>query len=549
MKPIQKKLVITAGVLVALLAVHFGLSAVAELWYGTTVKNLWALNTPFFLRVFWPFVLLLLIGGYGALMFSNGSEKAGSFLVGVAVLGVLGSFIPGSPTVSAANRSGFEAKQTYLSNVRVTTDAHPEYLERPNFVQAAKIITETVNDSTVGGFTQAQYTVANGEPAWCVGVLSIKDGRGRQYVNGVRCLNSENKVEKAEFKGRVPSMNGSFSTNLRKQIAEAKPGMSINEMDVRYAIVGNKAISVASVTRIARDAYTPHQVPGGVFVFDETGAMEYREEVKSGDFDFAVLPYSIAEEVRSALNTRAGYWCMNHLTKAKCTKKNQALEDTQHVAGAVQQGDVNAENYSEFVLHRANGTIGMVTPLTMYGKGRNVVAYLDVDADTLKANQMPKATLYEGVMEVSNRLLAQTITPAYTADITWITEIGGASDMASGSRIYEVTPTKAGEVVATIGTATNPQYKVTVAASVKDDSLDFTWCISDLNTGKQIECRSRANGEAAIGTLRGIASQSPAGVTTETEETKVSKEFDVSELSVEELQKLINDAAKELADR
>jgi hypothetical protein len=286
-----------------------------------------------------------------------------------------------------------------------------------------------------------------------------------------------------------------------------------------------------------------------VFVFDESGAMEYREEVKSGDFEFAVLPYSIAEEVRGALNTRAGYWCMNHLTKAKCAKKNQALEDTQHVAGQAQQGDVNAENYSEFVLHRANGTIGMVTPLTMYGKGRNVVAYLDVDADTLKANQMPKATLYEGVMEVSNRLLAQTITPAYTADITWITEVGGASDVASGSRIYEVTPTKAGEVVATIGTATNPQYKVTVAASVKDDSLDFTWCISDLNTGKQIECRSRANGEAAIGTLRGIASQSPAGVTTETEETKVSKEFDVSELSVDELQQLINDAAKELADR
>jgi hypothetical protein len=182
----------------------------------------------------------------------------------------------------------------------------------------------------------------------------------------------------------------------------------------------------------------------------------------------------------------------------------------------------------------------------MYGKGRNVVAYLDVDADTVTANQMPTATLYEGVMEVSNRLLAQTITPAYTADITWITEVNGASDTSTGSRIYEVTPTKPGVVIATIGTATNPQYKVIVNATVKDDSLDFAWCISDLNTGKELECRTRAQGEAAIGTLRGIAgqTQSPA-----TPGTVVNKGFEVSDLSVAELQQLINDAAAELAKR
>jgi len=533
-------------------AIHFGLSSIGELWYGTWVKDAWALSTPFFTRVFWPlaiFVALIGVGGFAFADFPSRKRTVGvTIAVVVGAVGVIGSFVPGSPTVSAAMRSGYESSKLYLANVDVTTDSHPEYLERPNYVQAAKIISETVNDSTVGGFTQAQYTIANDEPAWCVGVLSVKDSMDRQYVTGVRCLNAENKVVKAAFSGRVPSIDGLFSTNLAKQIAEAKPGMSIDRMDVRYAIVNDKALSVASVTRVARDPYTPHRVPGGVFVFDEAGKMTYQASVKSGEFGFAVLPYGIAEQVRDALNTRAGYWCMNHLTKAKCAKKNQALEDTHHVNGEAQNGDVNSANYSEFVLHRADGGIGMVTPLTMYGKGRNVVAYLDVDADTVTANQMPKATLYEDVMEVSNRLLAQTIAPAYTADITWITEINGESDTASGSRIYEVTPTKPGEVIATIGTATNPQYKVIVSATVKDDSLDFGWCISDLNSGKQIECRTRSQGEAAIGTLRGIATQAP-NAATDTPATVVENGFDMSNLSVAELQQLINDAASELAKR
>jgi hypothetical protein len=538
-----------------LVGLHVLLSNVGELWYGTNVKDMWALATPFFIRVFWPLVGIIAIIGAGiGLLASYKSTRAkniaGTSAIIIGVVALIGSLIPGSPLVSAANRSGFEAKKTYLARLTETKESHPEYLERANYVQAAKILTETVNDSSVGGFSQAQYTVANGEPAWCAGVLSNKDGRGRQYVTGVRCLTAANKVVKAKFNGRVPSIDGAFSTNLAKQIAESKPGMSIDKMDVRYAIIDSKAISVASVTRIEHDAYTPHRVPGGVFVFDDTGKMTYRASVKAGEFGFAVLPYGIAEQVRGALNTKAGFWCASHLTKAKCVALNQPLEDTQHVSGELQTGDINAANYSEFVLHRANGGIAMVTPLTMYGKGRNVVAYLDVDADSVTNGVMPKATLFKGVMEVSNRMLAQTISPAYTADITWITEINGESETATGSRIYEVTPTKAGEVVATIGTATNPQYKVKVAATVKDDSLDFSWCISDLNSGKNIECRTRANGEAPIGTLRGLATGNQNSNTDNTpNKVEVGTSFDVAKLTVAELQKLINDAAAELAKR
>lgn len=546
------RVALPAALVVAILTVtHFVLSSVGELWYGTDLKNAWALSTPFFTRVFWPLVVVATVFGVGlwyAFRYRNPNGGLGAAYILLAVLLTVGMAIPGSPFISAANRSGFETKKNYLENLTVSKDSHPEYLVRQNYVQAQTILSETLNDSVVGGLTQLQYTSANGEPAWCAGVLSVKDGRGRQYVNGVRCLTNEAKILKANFSGRVPSINGAFSTNLAKQVAEARPGLSIDEMDVRFAIRDGKALSVASVTRIERDAYTPHKVPAGVFVFDEKGSMTYRASVKSGEFGFAVLPYSIAENVRAALNTRAGFWCQNHLTKPKCVAKNQPLEDTHHVGGEVAGGDVNAANYSEFVLIRKDGSIGMVTPLTMYGKGRNVVAYLDVDADSVTSGKMPKAVLYTDVMEVSNRMLAQVISPTYTADITWITEVNGDGDTASGSRIYEVTPTKAGEVFATIGTASNPQYAVTVKAGIEDDSLEFSWCISDYTTQKQIECRSRKDGEAPIGTLRGLANNTtnPTEGSTPGVPSTITSSFDTSKLSDAEKLALIAQLAKEL---
>jgi hypothetical protein len=549
---VKKRLVRAAIVVAALVAtlgtVHAVLNNVAELWYATAVKDMWALSTPFFTRVVWPLVVVIaVIGGgvYFIARYQKPNPKLGAGLLVAGALLFVGLVIPGSPFISAANRSGYEAQTMYLENLDVTQESHPEYLVRQNYVQARTILSNTLNDSVVGGLTQLQYTNADQAPAWCAGVLSVKDGKGRQYVQGVRCLSNDGKVLKANFKGRVPSIGGAYSTNLAKQIAEAKPGMSIDEMDVRYAIVNGKAISVASVTRVEKDAYTPHRVPGGVFVFDENGKMTYKATVKPGEFNFAVVPYSIAEEIRGALNTRAGFWCMSHLTKVKCVQKNQPLEDTQHTGGEEVAGGVNAANYSEFVLIRKDGTIGMVTPLTMYGKGRNVVAYLDVDADSVSNGVMPHATLYNNVMEASNLMIAQTIAPAYTADITWIDEIAGDGETTSGSRIYEVTPTKPGEVFATIGTATNPQYDVVVRASIADDSLEFSWCVSDHQTKKEIECRTRTQGEAPIGTLRGLA-QNQTNNPGQAGGTQIDSKFDTSKLSDQEKIALIAQLAEEL---
>lgn len=545
-----KQAAITVAVTVTVLTiVHLALSSVGELWYKTQMGDAVALAMPFFTRVLIGFVAIAVVIGFGlnySFRYRNQNTRRGAVL-GAAGIGMfIVMMIPGLPFISAANRSGFEAQKSYLENLTVSSKAHPTYLVRQNYVQAQTILSETLNDSVVGGLTQLQYTSNGSEPAWCAGVLSVKDGKGRQYVNGVRCLTTAGRITKAEFKSRVPSFGGAFSTNLQKQIAEAKPGMSVDKMDVRYAIVDGSAISVVSLTRVEKNMNTPHRVPGGVMVFDNNGKMTYKSSVKAGEFDFAVVPYGTAEEIRNALNTRSGFWCQNHLTKQRCVAANQPLEDTHHMGGEEVQGDVNAANYSEFVLIRKDGTFAMVTPLTVYGKGRNVVAYLDVDAGAVQDGAIPKAVLYTGVMEVSNRMLAQVIAPAYTADITWINEVGGDGDMASGSRIYEVTPTKPGEVFATIGTATNPQYSVRVQASIKNDSLEFSWCVFDHLSQKQIECRARNQGEAPIGTLRGLVSQNNNN--TDTDSVNVGSGFDTSKLSDQERLALIVQLAEELKD-
>lgn len=528
------------------------LTAVAELWYATDMKDWMALSTPFFLRVFWPLMAictLVITGSCLALRYRNPKTTEGGAMIIAGVAMLVASFIPGSPTFSAANRSGYEAQRMYLQNLTVTKAPHPEYQIRQNFVQAREILEETLNATVSMEMTQLLYTSVNGDPAWCGGVVDMHDGKGRAYVKGVRCLTADGVVKKADFSGRVPYLYGAHSTNLRKQVAEAKPGLSVGELDVRFAIKGDKAISVVSTTRVVRDANKPHRVPGGVFVFDETGRMTYRSSAKASDFGFQVVPYSIAEEIRGALNTRAGFWCMNNLLKAKCTKLNVPLEDTHHEAGEVKSDDLNAENFSEFALYRKDGSIGLVTPLKAYGSATNVIAYLDVEADSVQDGVMPKATLYTGVSEVSDRILAQYIAPAYTADITWLAEIAGDGESASGSRIYEVTPQAPGYVFATVGTATNPQYDILVKATVSDESLEFSWCISSHNTHKQIECRSRRDGEAPIGTLRGLANNTtnPTEDTTPSgDKTTVTSSFDTSKLSDAEKIALIAQLAKEL---
>ena len=145
----------------------------------------------------------------------------------------------------------------------------------------------------------------------------------------------------------------------------------------------------------------------------------------------------------------------------------------------------------------------------------------------------------------------QALTPTYTSDLNWIGEVAGDGDTSTASRIYEVTPTSPGAMRLTIGTATNPQYLVDVTAGLNGDDLDFSWCVSTDPEKKGeaprlIECRRRSDGEAPIGTLRGLASAAAPVTGGETKDGPVT---DLSSLSKAELLELIEEAARELARR
>jgi len=561
----HKKVLVWAAGIIAVIAL---LGAVAwrfgELWFRTGLVNLLKATTPFWLLFGWPILIPLALAAAGmgyalsGKVWDRTTQKYVSpnrrFMLPSIILGSFALVNLVTPAVglfgSQTWRNGHESRRLILPVVSVSDQAHPEYQTRPNSVQANRIMNELLSDISISSTTPAQYSLSNGSPAWCVGGMGRSDFWGRKYTTRVVCIDTEGTLTRAVFTGRVPAIDGNFSTNLSKVIAETRPGTSVDEEDVRFMIKDGAPFMVVSGTSRSGGMH-PITVPAGVFVFDSTGKVTYDANATAGEYGIAVLPYKVARSVRNSLNSRAGYYCERNPNKEKCLKLNTPYETTNMVNGEDAAGDVNSENFSEFVLYRADGSIGMVTPLTNYGKGRNITAYLDVDADSVTAGELPKAVLYEKVNEVSHRVVVQTLTPAYTSDLTWLSEINADADQATTSRIFEITPTKPGKMMLTIGTATNPQYIVEIDATLNEDSTEFSWCIftdaSKGQTRRLIECRKASEGEAPIGTLRGLNVKTPP---TSTEpSTTITVATDLAKLSDDELLKLIEEAAAELARR
>lgn len=558
---------LNAAVVVLPLAVLAGLAwGYGELWLRTYVAAAFRSST---------FGLTILIVGIGAavaggvLLFGGRPDRyhrevalqksrkvrdgAGIALIAFAVLWFLlpGGVLPGVRLgTSQAARHGHDVRVENLTvNIEESETERPAWLARANSVQAQRQIDQYLSDPSVGSVTAIQRSNADGAPAWCAAALNVPDRFGRQYANLVICMDDAKQLTTAKFDGQAPTINGNFSSNLRKKVAELKTGLMIADEDVRYGIKDGKPFMIAATTRYT-GWFHNLTVPGEVVVMDESGKIRLESGLTAAEFNVPVLPVKIARDLRDALNDRGGYWCLNHLGKAKCLAQNTPYEDTQSSAGTQVAGDVNAENYSEFTLQREDGTWVYVTPMTYYGKGRTIAGYFEVLAGDVKVGNIPKATLWTGISEVSHLAIVQALTPSYTSDLNWIGEVAGDGDTSTASRIYEVTPTSPGVMRLTIGTATNPQYLVDVSAELSGDNLDFSWCISTDPEKKgekprPIECRRRSDGEAPIGTLRGLAASTPSGVQSGT--TTVNT--DLSKLTDKELIALIEAAARELAGR
>jgi hypothetical protein len=290
-----------------------------------------------------------------------------------------GGVIPGvSLGTSQLARHGHDIRVENLAGkITETSELRPAWLARANSVQAQRMVNQYLSDPSVGGMTEIQRASADGKPAWCAAALNVADRFGRQYVNLVVCLDDEKQLTTAKFTGQAPSVQGNFSSNLRKKVAEIQPGLLIADEDVRYGIKNGKPFMVAATTRYT-GWFENLTVPAGAVMMDESGNIRITSSLTADEFDVPVLPVKVARDLRATLNDRGGYWCLNHLGKAKCLAKNTPYEDTQSSAGTQVAGGVNAENYAEFTLQREDGTWVYVTPMTYYGKGRTITGYCEV---------------------------------------------------------------------------------------------------------------------------------------------------------------------------
>lgn len=552
-KKIGYALVVLAPALLVGLVWRFG-----ELWFRTYMSA--------FIRGI-SFGLAILIIGIASVVASifvfpenrsTTKNKVRTFAgIALLVFGILWFLLPGGVVpgvrlgISQGARHGHDVRVENLASKIIESDAQrPTWLARANSVQAQRMVDQYLSDPSVGATTEIQRSNVNGAPAWCAAALNVPDRFNRQYANLVVCMDDEKQMTTAKFDGQAPTIQGSLSSNLRKKIAEAKVGLMLADEDVRYGIKDGKPFMVAATTRYI-GWFENLTVPADVVVMGENGEIRLVSASDASKFDVPVLPVTIARKLRESINDRGGYWCLNHLNKDKCLAQNTPYEDTQSSATAMVKGDVNKENYSEFALQRQDGTWVYVTPMTYYGKTRAIRGYFEVLAGNVTVGQIPSATLWIGMNEVSHLVLSQTLTPTYTSDLNWSSEVAGDGDTSTTSRIFEITPTTPGVLRLTIGTATNPQYLVDVKAAQVGDTLDFSWCISTdpENKGEKprlIECRRRSDGEAPIGTLRGLASQTAPKADGE---TKVDLATDFTGFSVAELLEIIDKAARELARR
>ena len=458
--------------------------------------------------------------------------------VAVISLVLLLPVVPGSPARSAY-RSGFDSLRAFSTNVVETKAPRPTYETRLNAVMAENILRASLQDtaSWIPDEAQPQYSSANGETAWCVGLLAkhrVPAASDRVYAKGVMCLVEESmKTVRADWSVRVPTTQGSYSTNLHKYIARLSRGLSVSESDVRFYIQDGKPNMLAPVTKVLSDGIDARRVTAGFVTIDPKGTLKLHTSAKAGEWPVPVIAYGTAEQVRESLNTRSGYYCSSRLKSPGCVAKAQPLEDTSSIDGAGGPGDPNAGNSTEFVLKRSDGRIVMVSPLTPYGNSRNVVAYLEVVVDELNGTKIPAAKLYRVTPEASGLALAQAVV-AYTADIAWTSEVTEESAQQSASRIFEITPAGQGEVVATIGNATNPEYLLRVKPALVSGSLQFSYCIHAYDTGEKLDCRLSTQSAARIGTLRGVVS-SDGNNDTSVPNTDVTS---LSEMTDEELRAL-----------
>lgn len=411
----------------------------------------------------------------------------------------------------------------------------PDWQMRVNRPQARIDIQRSLGD-TRGKLGDPTYIPdAPGGPAWCA-TITAEATIDRVWTTAVACLPDlkGRKTQIAKFPAAtVGSWDGEWSSNLRNQVVEEERGLHFREQDAYgYIDKDGKPHLIAPVTRLSGSITTIHEVPAGVVEFGPDGTAKYRPNVERVGIPGPVMPMLIAENIRAGLNARDGL-----VSYDKPNRNKNAYQSTSD--GDV--SDPNSDNPTEFVLRRCdpgsapadrpadstttvddckNPRVVYVTPLTPYGTGRNVTAYLEVEADVVHDGKLPKATLYRlPEPQAATGTIAQTIASLYDADLSWATDNnGGASNNLA--RLFELTPTGPDSLVATIGVGSKSIYRLYIDPTSDDNGTFGQMCIHSFADDKKIRCDSADAQPLPVGSIRGIA-QSGDGTDPESPTTPI----------------------------
>lgn len=485
----------------------------ASAWYVGTVATR-GLHMALFPMLLVVLPILLICGAFAAFGFKRGGGIA-VVLVVIAVAIPVGLF-------KTAYRSDYNVFRDYGSAV-TESKTIPDWQMRVNRPQARIDIERKLAD-TRGKLGDPTYLPdAPGGPAWCA-PLTADAPLGRIWTTAIACRSDlTGKVKVGKFPdSTVGAPGGRWSSKLQNQVAEETRGAVFRDTDVYgYLDKDGKPRMVVPITRYGGSFTAVHELPAGVVEFDPDGKATHHEDVAQKGIPGPVVPMVVAENIRKGLNARNG------LVAYKRPKSNKnAYQSTS-------EGDLsdpNSDNPTEFVLRRCdpgsapedrpadstttdddckNPRVVYVTPLTPYGTGRNVTAYLEVEADIVKAGQLPKATLYRlPEPQAATGTIAQTIASLYDADLAWATDNnGGGAD--NHARLFELTPTGPDALVATIGVGNRSLYRLYIDPTADDDGAFGEICVHVFSTDERIRCDQADAQPVPVGSLRGIAAANP----------------------------------------
>ena len=459
---------------------------------------LWGVQTTL------AFILVLIIFLIpSALMFRKEYDKyEENFPWKSAIIGLVGI----SLWIPLMVTTGWRGAATIAGDVIESTEARPDYLERMPYTQAQFAVTRSL-EGTVGDISNPRYV----DGRWC-GYLSAKQTFKRNEIVKVSCVTPDGAAETAEFATPAPANNdGIFRTSTLIAATRATGG-AVPAYDSVYAYIdeNGEPFLVIPMLELNVDAGYTTKRPAGVVIYDTNGNTTYKASVDAGEVPGPVMPIEVAKDIRDSLNARFGF--RSYLQPRRAPEAVEPVEPY----------GPNALNGTEYTLEREDGRIMYVTPLTPLGSSDNIVAYLEIEADTLSRGDIPTATIYRlENTEAGPRAVFERVITLYDADI----------DFGVSSVLTEVTPSENGMFRATIIAGQLANYTLTVEAPLTANNSVGTVCIFDAETGEEIRCDGPTARPAAVGSLRGIGGNASSVLSGG--DTSALSEFTTDELLTE----------------